>query len=118
MIAFFKKPYKVKRFGKEIIVNGYPTSGYEDIESVLLDVQEQDGQTVSEPHGKRTPITLDVFGSFKFISAESPETKGDLILYKDKWYECKSCTEHSNTLLRHYHSTFALDPNGGVYHKF
>ena len=118
MIAFFKKKYTVKRFGDEIIVNGYPTAGYYDIKNISLDVQEQDSTMVAEPHGKRTPKTLDVFGSFKFIVSDSPETKGDLICYKDQWYECKSCVGHHNTILRHYHSTFMLDPNGGVYHKF
>ena len=118
MIAFFKKSYKVKRFGKEKVVNGYTTSGYADIEPVPLDVQEQDSSTISEPHGKRTPKTLNVFGSFKFIAAESPDIKGDLILYKEQWYECKSCTEHHNTILRHFHSTFVLDPNGGMYYEF
>ena len=118
MIPFFKKPYKVKRFGKEKIVKGCPTAGYADIYPVLLDVQEQDYSTVAEDHGKRSPKTLLVFGQFQFVSAESPDKKGDLILYKDKWYECKSCVEHSNTFLKHYKSTFTLDPNGGEYYEF
>lgn len=118
MIPFFKKPYKVKRFGKEIIVKGCATAGYEDIDSVLLDVQEQDYSTVSEDHGKRAPKSLLVFGQFQFVSAESPDTKGDLLFYKDHWYECKSCVEHSNTILKHYKSTFTLDPNGGVHYEF
>lgn len=118
MIPFFKKPYKVKRFGKEKVVKGYTTAGYADIYPVLLDVQEQDYSTIAEEHGKRSPKSLLVFGQFKFVSAESPDIKGDLICYKDQWYECKSCVEHSNTILKHYKSTFTLDPNGGEHYEF
>lgn len=118
MIPFFKKPYKVKRFGKERIVNGYATAGYADIEPVLLDVQEQSYSTVHEDHGKRSPKTLMVFGQFHFVAAESPNIKGDLLLYKDQWYECKSCVQNSNTILKHYESTFTLDPNGGEHYEF
>ena len=106
------------RFGKEIVCEGYTSTGYAKIGSVPLDVQEQDYSTVFDAHGKRSPKTLSVFGKFRFVAAESPDKKGDLILYKDEWYECKSCVEHSNTILKHFHSTFTLDPNGGVYYEF
>lgn len=118
LIPFFKKPYKIKRFGKEKIVNGCPTAGYADIYPVLLDVQEQDDIMIAEDNGKRTPETLAVFGQFPFVAAQSPDTKGDLLLYKGHWYECKSCTEHNNTLLKHRHAVFSLDPNGGEHYEF
>jgi hypothetical protein len=79
LIAFFCRPYKVKRFGKERIVDGYTSSGYVDISPVPLDVQEQDYTVTSEANGKRSPKTLNAYGQFKFVAAESPETRGDLI---------------------------------------
>ncbi len=115
MIAFFSRPYKVKRFGKERIVDGYTSSGYVDISPVPLDVQEQDYTVTSEANGKRSPKTLNAYGQFKFVAAESPETRGDLLLYKGQWYECTSCVEHCNTLLRHFFAVFQLDPNQGGY---
>lgn len=114
----FKKPYKVMRFGKEVIVKGCATAGYAEINPVSLDVQEQDYSMVADNHGKRSPKTLKVFGQFKFVAAESPDIKGDLLFYKDQWYECKSCVEHHNTVLKHYESSFILDPNGGVHYEF
>lgn len=82
MIAFFSRPYKVKRFGKERIVDGYASSGYVDISPISLDVQEQDYTMTSEANGKRSPKTLNAFGQFKFVAAEPPDTRGDLLLYK------------------------------------
>ncbi len=67
MIAFFSKPYKVKRFGKERIVDGYASSGYVDISPISLDVQEQDYTMTSEANGKRSPKRLTLLDSLSLL---------------------------------------------------
>lgn len=114
MVAFFKKPYRVKRYSQNIVVDGYIASGYAEIDPVLLDVQEDTKRSSADEFGKRATSNIRAFGQFPFRPAESPNTKGDLILYKDQWYECVSCAERRNTLLRHYDSSFTLKPDGGV----
>ena len=114
MVAFFKKPYRVKRYSQNIVVDGYIASGYAEIDPVFLDVQEDTKRSSADEFGKRSTSNIRAFGQFPFRPAEAPDKKGDLILYKDQWYECVSCAERRNTLLQHYDSSFTLKPDGGV----
>lgn len=113
MIAFFKKPYTVKRYGSQKNVDGYATAGYADIENILLDVQEISDTSTNEPSGSRNSKRICSFGQFKFTAAEYPKTKGDKIKYNDKWYECVSCVERDNTLVHHFYAEFVLCPDRG-----
>lgn len=118
MIAFFKKPYRVMRYSEQTVVNGYQTSGYTEIEPVMLDVQEMSNNMNKEEHGKRASKTVQAFGQFDFRAAEYPDIKGDRLLYRDQWYECTSCLYRHNTVLSHYHATFTLVPDGGKADEF
>jgi hypothetical protein len=115
MVAFFKKSYRVKRYSQNIVVDGYIASGYAEIDPVCLDVQEESKSSTADEFGKRASSHIRAFGQFPFRPAESPSTKGDLILYKDQWYECVSCVERRNTLLRHFDAGFTLKPDGGAF---
>ena len=117
MIAFFRKKYRVKRFGGQENYKGYATSGYADIEPVALDVQEITDKMTKETHGKRDTKTVCAFGQFDFRAAESPDQKGDLLFYNGHWYECTSCVLRHNTMLRHYYAEFTLLPDGEKYNE-
>ena len=112
MVAFFKKPYTVKRFEGNIIINGYPSSGYAEVANVYLDVQEESASSAMDENGKRATKHIRAFGQFPFRCAESPDIKGDLLRYNEQWYECVSCVQRCNTLLRHYDASFTLLPDG------
>ena len=115
MIPFFKskKGYTVLKTGKQKFVNGYPTSGYAQIDNVLLDVQVLTNERNQDSGGERATKRISAFGQFKFDIAESERIKGDYLKYEDQWYECVSCVKHSNTILSHYYSEFVLGPDGG-----
>lgn len=118
MVAFFKKLYTVKRYEDSIIVDGVISSGYADIGKIPLDVQEESGSSSMDEQGKRVTKNIRAFGQFPFRTAESPDIKGDLLKYKDQWYECTSCVHRHNTLLTHYDSSFVLIPDGGDFNDF
>ena len=106
------------RYSKQEIVNGYQTSGYEKICSVLLDVQEDSNSMVKEPQGKHSARNLTAFGQFDFRVASYPDIKGDRIKYRGQWYECTSSVYRRNTILTHYQATFTLIPDGGTGDEF
>lgn len=118
MIAFFKKSYDVMRFTEQEIINGYQTSDYEKICSVMLDVQEDSSSMSKDAEGKRSSRSLTAFGQFDFRIAAYPDVKGDRIRYKGQWYECTSCVFRNNTILTHYMATFTLVPDGGTGNEF
>ena len=51
-MPFFGANYTLRRYGKDKIVNGYPTAGYEDI-TVFLDVQTMSDNEVVNAGGSR-----------------------------------------------------------------
>ena len=46
-MPFFGENYTLRRYGKDVVVNGYPIAGYEDI-TVFLDVQTMSDDEVVE----------------------------------------------------------------------
>ena len=51
-MPFFGNTYTLRRYGKDQIIDGYPTAGYEDIQ-VVLDVQTMSDDEAIEAGGSR-----------------------------------------------------------------
>lgn len=63
-MPFFGNTYTLRRYGKDQIIDGYPTAGYEDIQ-VVLDVQTMSDDEVIEAGGSRDEQMLKTFGNFQ-----------------------------------------------------
>ena len=111
-IGLFKRPYTVRKYGKQIIERGYASSPYTDI-TVKLDVQPlSPDELIALPEGERTVKRIKSFGSEKLASADDyDEIPGDCLYYNGFWYECKSSVQWEHTFLRHYRSEFVVLPN-------
>lgn len=109
-MPFFAENYTLRRYGKDSIVNGYPTAGYEDI-TVSLDVQTMSDDEVIEAGGSRDKEMLKTFGDFPIRTSKQEEgVRSDQLLYEGRWFECMSSRLSRNTILKHWTSTFELVP--------
>ena len=109
-MPFFGADYTLRRYGKDNIVNGYPTAGYEDI-TVFLDVQTMSDNEVVNAGGSRDKMMLKTFGDFPIRCAKQEEgVRSDQLLYDGRWFECVSSRLSKNTIIRHWTSTFELVP--------
>jgi hypothetical protein len=109
-IGIFRKPYIVRRFGTQQIVNGYAVpNGYTD-RAVKINVQPlSKNDLLALPEGKRTVKRIKSYGANAFISAdEQTKTNGDLLYYDNEWYECKTCVHWLHTPLAHYEAEFVV----------
>lgn len=107
----FRKTYTVRRFGDEIIVDGYGTTRFED-ESVTLNVQPLSADEIAAlPEGERRTKRLKAYGDYVFVAADQTTgRRGDWLLYYGKWYECKSSVYWDHTMLCHCKSEFVQVP--------
>lgn len=111
-MPFFGKNYTLRQYGKDEVVNGYPTAGYKDI-TVFLDVQTMSNEQVVEAGGSRDKMMLKAFGNFPVRCSKQEEgVRSDQLLYDGRWYECVSSRFSGNTIIRHWTSTFQLIPAG------
>ena len=110
-MPFFAANYTLRRYEKDLIVNGYPTAGYKD-STVSLDVQEMSDQEVIEAGGSRDRMMLKAFGDFPIRTSKQEDgVRSDQLLYEGRWFECMSSRLSRNTVLKHWTSTFELIPN-------
>ena len=56
-MPFFGENYTLRRFGESKIINGYPTTSYEDM-NVFLDVQESFQRKKTEEAGSRDELLV------------------------------------------------------------
>lgn len=109
-MPFFGQNYTLRRYGEDLIVNGYPTAGYEDI-SVFIDVQTLSDDEVIEAGGSRDKEMLKTFGDFPIRTSKQEDgVRADQLLYEGRWFECMSSRLSRNTILKHWTSTFELIP--------
>ena len=71
-MPFFGNTYTLRRYGKDQIIDGYPTAGYEDIQ-VVLDVQTMSDDEVIEAGGSRDEQMLKTFGNFSIRTSKQEE---------------------------------------------
>ena len=110
-IRIFNRTYKRRRFGEQKVVKGYFTGGYTDDEiSIHLHYGTDSVQANAE--GARRVVKLEGHGEVKLRTADQKEgTKGDLVFFDDRWFECVSCTKYDHTILSHYNYSFVLVPD-------
>jgi hypothetical protein len=108
-IGLFKRPYTVRKHGKQVIEKGYPSAPYTDV-TARLDVQPlAPNELMALPEGERTVKRIKSFGPDKLASADNQAgVPGDRLFYRGEWYECKSSVRWDHTMLSHYRSDFAL----------
>ncbi len=108
-IGIFRRPYTVRRHGKQTMVNGYAVSGNTDL-TFKLNVQPlSPDELLALPEGERSVARVKTFGADELIPAdEHSGTPGDLLFFSRKWYECKSCVSWLHTPLKHYEAEFVI----------
>ena len=114
-ITLFNKRYWARRFSGTRIVKGYQTSVYEDF-VVSLNVHPMNNDSIQAlPEGERLIKRLEAEGSDVLIPADQDSgTKGDLLYYHGKWYECVSAVEWDHTMLSHINYQFTVVPEDGA----
>lgn len=109
-MPFFGDDYTLRRYEKDIIVNGYAGAMYKEI-TVFLDVQTMSDDEVIEAGGSRDKMMLKTFGDFPIRCSKQEEgVRSDQLFYDGRWFECMSSRESKNTFIRHWTSTFELIP--------
>ena len=105
----FRRPYTIRRHGKQTIINGHAVSGNKEF-TARLNVQPLSADDLlALPEGERTIARVKSFGADALIAAdEHSGTPGDLLFFSGKWYECKSCVHWLHTPLTHYESEFVV----------
>jgi len=111
LLGLFKKPYPVRVYEAQVIVNGYASSPYHDV-TMSLDVQPfTPDELMALPEGERTIKRVKSFGSAKLASANEYEgIPGVRLFYSGQWYECVSSVKWDHTILSHYRSDFTILP--------
>ena len=112
-IGLFKKPYTVRKYGEQTVVKGYASAPIQEDVILRLDVQQlSPDDLLSLPEGERTVKRIKSYGGGKLTAAdETTGVRGDMLFYRDQWYECVSSFLRENTLLRFYTSQFVLIPH-------
>ena len=109
-MVFFGSAYTMRRYEKDVIVNGYSAPGTYTDSTVTLDVQSQYSVETPEDPGSRDSFTLKVFSDFAFrVSNQEEGVRADLIYYEGRWFEAAQCRESKN-VLPHWTSLFTLVP--------
>lgn len=105
-MKFFKRPHKIRRYSRPVIVKGYTSIPFEE-KTLPMDVQTLEDIVETTQDGSRSIQRLKVFCDFKLlIESEADQQKADRLWFQDKWFECRSCRLSENTPLRHYTATF------------
>ncbi len=109
MSRLFRRPYPIRRYGKQTIVNGYAVNNSNDFITRLNVQPLSKNDLMALPEGERTVKRVKSFGSTALISAdEHTGTLGDLLFYNEQWYECVTCVHWQHTALSHYEAEFVL----------
>lgn len=111
-ITLFNRLYWIRRFGVQRNVKGYMVSGHEDF-AASLHVHPSGTDTMQAlPEGQRKVKRIEGHGMEPLLAAdEKTNRKGDMIWYRDDWYECVSSMLYDHTILSHYNYQFVLVPH-------
>ena len=112
-LGIFRRPFVIRRFGEETVVDGYGVASYSD-EVAFLNVQPlMKDELRSLPEGIVRTKRLKAFGDLVFTTADQTTgRRGDWLYYKGKmdtdghWYECVSSIGWDHTMLGHCRSEF------------
>lgn len=106
-LNIFRRKYTVRRFGPQIVVEGYATAPYEDVVT-LLNVQPLDPDELQAlPEGERQFKRLKAFGDLQLTAADQDAgVPGDWLYYLGRWYKCVSAVPWNHTMLSHCRSEF------------
>ncbi len=108
-IGIFRRPYTVRRHGKQTVINGYAVSGSTDIICKLNVQPLSSDERLALPEGERSIARVKTYGADELTPAdEHSGTPGDLLFFSGKWYECKSCVNWLHTPLKHYEAEFVV----------
>ena len=110
-IGLFKKPYTVRQYEAQTIINGYASAPYKDT-VMMLNVQPLSSNELRVlPEGDRTIKRVKSFGPDRLMSADEFEgIPGARLFYQGYWYECTSSVMWDHTILSHYRSDFVILP--------
>ena len=110
-IRNFRKPYTVRKYGKQEIIDGYPRAPYTDVK-LRLNVQPLSADDLQAlPEGQRMVKRVKAFGAARLASADEYEgVPGDRLYYQGLWWDCVSSVMWEHTALRHFRSEFTLLP--------
>ena len=110
-MRIFRRLYTVRKYGKQEIIDGYPTAPYTDVKT-WLDVQPLSSEELQAlPEGQRSVMRKKAIGKDRLTSADEHEgIPGDRLFYHGLWYECTSSVMWDHTPLGHYHSEFVVIP--------
>ena len=109
----FRKPYTIRRYGKQEYVKGHATAAFTETRGVMLDVQTVNPNNMEAlAEGFRTSKRIKAFGDFVFQAADQTTgTPGDLLWYSNEWYRCISSVYKEHTILHHCRSDFVSAPS-------
>ena len=110
-IGLFKRPYVVRHYGEQSLVDGYASAPHTDAVT-RLDVQPlTPDELMALPEGDRTVKRVKTFGPDRLTSADDyDDIPADRLFYQGLWYECTSSVMWDHTLLSHYRSDFVILP--------
>lgn len=110
-LSIFRKKYVIRRFKPQEVIDGYITSGHEDMVTEL-NVQPADPDSYDAlPEGERRFKRLKSFGDLQLTAAnQETGTLGDWLYYYGSWYRCVSAVPWDHTILWHCRAEFAEIP--------
>jgi hypothetical protein len=110
-ISLFNRPYRVRRFTGQNEVKGYVTYTYTDL-TISMHVHPSGNDSVqSLPEGERVIRRLEAHCPDELVTTDQDSgTKGDLLYYNGRWYECTSSSNWDHTLLSHNNYQFVVVP--------
>ena len=109
-LGIFRKTYAVRRMGPQKVIDGHAASAFSDAAYSLNVQPKAPDKHEAREEGDLTVKRVRAWGPGELSSADELTGKpGDLLFYKDRWYECVSCARWHN-LLGHYQSEFTALP--------
>ena len=106
LIGFWLKKYPLRRFRGGQSMDGYGFASFDDLE-IVAHVQTTDRSTRTFDTGDYTTQKLVLYTNDEVMPAEEAAgVPADMLLYRGKWYECRSAVLSDNTMLTHWTSTW------------
>jgi len=99
-ISLWKKNYVVRRFGALTNVGGYMATTHTD-SMALLDIQTMSNTQKTDSDGDVSVQRIKAFGDLD-LKPSRQSSKGDLVWFQGKWFECIASRKSENTLIAHW----------------